>query len=250
LSKLFQREPGNNMRRKLKINFAETIFFILIIPLAVFVLLVSPLFQISRIAVEGNREISTDEIISMAGIVLGDNILKIDLSRASAQIETIPMIKEADIERKFPSHLCIRVVERKPIALLPTREGYLAVDADGVCCRKAQVGEKGLPVITGLDDENNLLEGQALQNPKLSLALSFIEKLPVDVVADLSEINPDENGQVILFTLQGIRCLMGAPENVNQKGILLKQVLEQLNDKQVEYIDLSLSGSPVVKMKD
>lgn len=238
------------MKRKLKINFAETIFFVLIIPLAAFVLLVSPLFQISRIAVEGNREISTDEIIFTMGIVPGDNILKIDLNRASEQIKTIPMIKEAGIERKFPSRLCIRVAERKPVALLPAQEGYLAVDADGVCCRKARVGEKGLPVITGLGEVIDLLEGQALQNPKLSLALEFIEKLPADVVADLSEINPDENGQVVLFTLQGICCLMGAPESVNQKGTLLKQVLEQLNDKQVEYIDLSLPGSPVVKMKD
>jgi len=237
------------MKRKFKINFAETIFFVLIIPLAVFVLLVSPLFQISRIAVEGNREISTDKIISTADIVPGDNIFKIDLSKAAAQIKMIPMIKEACIVRKLPSRLSIRVVERKPIALLPAREGYMAVDADGVYCRKARVGEKGLPVITGLGEELNPLEGQTLQNPKFAVAIEFVKNLPADVVADLSEIN-SENGQVVLFTLQGTRCLLGTPENINQKGILLKEVLGQLKDNQVEYIDLSLPGSPVVKIKN
>lgn len=233
---------------KQKLNLAESIFFILVIPLAAFVLLVSPLFAVREIRVEGNQELTPEKVIAQSGITAGANIFKVNLRRAAAQIQMLPVVKEAEVRRDFPGRIVIKVIERKPVALLPVKDGFIAVDGEGVYLRKARVGEKGLPVVTGITAAVPPA-GQPIQDQNLAVVLGVIQNLPAELVDNLSEAGLDKNGRVTLYTLQGIQCYLGYPENVSKKGALLVQVLKELQGKQIAYIDLSLPGSPVVKLK-
>jgi len=246
MTAVFKRKPGNNMGRK-KLNLGETIFFVLFILLAAFILFVSPLFEIQRMIVEGNQELTTEEIIVKSGISTGINIFKVNLSQAAARIKELPMVKEIYIYRDFPGRIVFKVTERKPVAILPAKDGFITLDTDGVYCRSARLGERGLPVITGITAAVPPA-GQLIQNQNLAVVLDVIKNFPVELVANLSEVNLDKNGQVILYTLAGIKCQLGYPENVAKKGTVLIQVLNELKGKQIEYIDLSRLSAPVVKV--
>lgn len=74
----------------------------------------------------------------------------VNLGQAAAGIKLLPAVKEVHLHRDFPGRINIKIVERKPVALLPARYGFIAVDEDGVYLRKAGIGEEGLPVMTGL----------------------------------------------------------------------------------------------------
>lgn len=247
MAAVYEREPGNNMGRE-RINFGETIFFLLLFLLAAFVLLVSPLFAIREIVVAGNQELSAEKIVASSGLTTGVNIFQVNLSQAATGIKKLPMVKEVSISRDFPSRITIRIRERRPVALLPAKEGFIAVDLDGVYCRNALVGEKGLPVITGIPVTLPPV-GHPVVSKKLRLVLEAINNLPAGLVVNLSEVNLDQSGQLVIYTLQGTRCHLGYPDEISRKGMILMQVLNELKDKQIEYIDLSLSTSPVVKLK-
>ena len=235
-----------------KLNLGESIFFILLIILAAYVLFISPLFTVREIAVEGSRELTPEIIIGQSGIITGTNIFKINLGQAAAGIKQLPAVKEVQIDRDFPGRILIKIAERKPVALLPVKDGLIAVDGEGVYLRRARIGEKGLPVVTGPAADLTGLPppGQPVQNDHLPVVLEVIRELPAGLVEDLSEVSREQNGRVVLYTLQGTRCCLGDPENVPKKGALLVEILKRLQGKQIEYVDLSQPGAPVVKFKN
>ncbi|MGQ9823883.1 MAG: cell division protein FtsQ/DivIB [Desulfotomaculales bacterium] len=231
-----------------KINVAESLFFILLSVLAAYVLLVSPLFAVREVRVEGNRELTAGEIIACAGVTTGTNIFKEDLRAAKARIENLPAVKEARVVRELPGRVVVRVTERKPLALVQTGDGFIAVDGEGVNVRSARIGEKGLPVLTGIALNEVPPPGGVLADGNVPVLLRVIENLPAEVVENLSEVHREDDGRIVLYTLGGVRCLLGFPEDARKKGELLLSVLKELQGKRVEYIDLSLPASPVVKM--
>jgi len=200
--------------------------------------------------VRGNEYISEEQIISIANIGIGENIFKVDLNTAKANLELISMIKEVQVDRSLPSSVVINVLERKPFALLPAREGFIKVDEEGIYLQEARAGTPGLPVLTGIEYELPN-PGQAVQAERLGDALKVITGLPASVVASLSEVHTAEDGQIILYALEGIQCRLGLAMEIPEKGAILEQLLQQLSKQKdkINYIDLSCAGQPVVLYK-
>jgi len=114
------------------------------------------------------------------------------------------------------------------------------------------VSTTGLPVITGVPVEVSK-PGRRIEGESLEEALRVVLQLPAELVADLSEINIGSDGRVTLYTMEGVECRIGLPENVESKGGYIVQVLDELrnrNAKSIEYIDFSIISSPVVKYRE
>lgn len=239
----------NGGRRK-KWNICESILFILLVVVTGYVLLQSPIFEVHRVIVRGNQFLSEDKILSVANIGIGENIFKVDLTAAASNLKLVSMIKEAQVDRSLPSSVVITVRERKPLGLLSTQEGFIEVDEEGIYLQKAEVGAPGLPVLTGIQcDLPN--PGQAVRSEILGDALAVIGGLPAPVVANLSEVHVNEDSQIILYTLEGIQCRFGLATEIQEKGAILAQLLQELSKQgdRIKYIDLSCAGQPVVFYK-
>lgn len=210
----------------------------------------SPFFEVRSILVQGNQFIDQDKIRSVSDIAPGVNIFKVDLAAAAARIKLIPMVKDVEVARSLPSTVVIGVTERKPIGLLPTGEGFIEVDGEGVYLQKAKAGAPGLPVVTGINF-NLPSPGEPVNAPGLGDALTAISGLPVAIVAELSEVHIEDDGQMKLYTIEGIECRFGLAEDIQKKGEIFKELLKELGglkDK-INYIDLSSADKPVVYYK-
>ncbi len=222
-----------------RLNWWETIIFSIIILVAGFILVSSSLFEIDTITVEGNLHLQAEEIRSASGIVPGTNIFQAQTREAEDRLEALPAIRKAELVREFPSTVRIIVEERVPVALLNIHGEFWEVDVEGVPVRKKGKGWDGLPVITGVQ----------FGNPNLQRTLEAVEKLPKEVVAGLSEVWFGNDLRLILYTFDGIEIRLGQLERLEQKGVLLLEVLALVRDdgRKVEYIDLSEPDKPVVK---
>jgi len=242
---------GQRRRRLKNQNLFQSIFFVLLVLVAAYVLLRSPFFEVKRVVVRGNHFLNEERIRSVADIGVGVNIFKLDLAAADANLKLIPMLKEAQITRSLPSTVVITVKERVPLGLLPTVEGFIEVDEEGVYLIKAGAGTPGLPVITGVQAEIAGL-GQPVKSEKLGSALTVIKELPDSTVANLSEVHVDEEGLIKIYTMEGIQCRFGLPVDVQEKGAILSQLLLELRKQgaKVSYIDLTCAGQPVVQYKN
>jgi cell division septal protein FtsQ len=76
----------------------------------------NPSFAIERIDIQTDGIIPIEQIRSWANVKNGQNLLALDLPRIKRDLELVPLIEFASVERILPRHLLIRVREREPIA--------------------------------------------------------------------------------------------------------------------------------------
>jgi len=238
-------------KKKRRYNLLESIFFILVALLALYILIRSPLFEVQDIVIEGNHFLASEKIISVAGVNKGENIFKINLHEVSERLKIIPMLKSAELSRKLPSFVIIKITERTPLALLPSSAGFAQVDSEGVYLQKGLPSDRNLPVITGLKCVIPP-PGKPVKGEGLGVALGVVDQLPAVLLPELSEINIGTQGDVCLYTLDGVQCRLGTASDIPKKGLVLSRVLSELKakGKKIAYIDLSYVGSPVVKYSD
>lgn len=230
-----------------KHHLIQSVFFILLVIAAIYILLQSPLFEVKAIIVEGNRQLQGEEIKLYSGITTGSNIFKLNLGQSHERLSMLPMLKEISLERKLPDTIIINVTERRAVALLPLQNSFIKVDADGVYLQRGTVAS-ALPVITGLSLKDSG-PGKPVEAHGLSAALSCLGQLPRALVQQLSEIHINQAGQVWLYTVDGIQGRLGLPKDMEYKGAVLEQVIRNLKGtgNKIEYIDLSNPKVPVVK---
>lgn len=236
-----------SLARLKKWNVIESVFFILLVLVTGYILLRSPLFEVKKVVVQGNCYLNEEKIRSVADIGIGTNIFKLNLAAATANLKMIPVIKEADITRHLPSTVVIQIEERNAIGLLSTKDGLIEVDEEGVYLMKANAGVPGLPVITGVQAEISG-PGQPVWAQNIENALVVLAGLPRDLLFYLSEVHVDDDGQIKIYTIEGIQCRFGLPADVREKGEVFSQLLLELKEQgaKVRYIDLSSPGQPVV----
>ena len=79
----------------------------------------SPKFSLTEIKYQTDGALPEARVLRNSGIVLGDNILRINIKDARQRIlSELPMIQDAEIIRKMPGSLSIKISERTPIAWL------------------------------------------------------------------------------------------------------------------------------------
>lgn len=237
--------------KKKRFIFWQSFFFIFLVLMAAYVLLQSPVFTINRISVSGNNTLAAREIIKVSGIVTGMNIFKVDLKTATEKIQVLPMVKEVNTIRKLPNTILIKVEERVPVALVVGNGRFIELDAQAYYLREGSAATSGLPVITDMQVQVPG-PGQPVKGEGLQTALQVVQELPDKLRNQLSEVHISDNDMVILYTLDGIQCRLGLPEDIVTKGNYFLQVQNELQNEQktIEYVDFSYVGSPVVKYKD
>lgn len=240
--------PSRRVKRRA--IFWQSFFFVLIILLAVYVLLQSPLFLIKKIDVRGNSLLTSGELAGISGIETGVNIFKADLKKSEERVKTLPLVKDTDITRHYPGTVVITVHERIPVAMVTADGNFVELDNAGYYLRQGKVSAAGLPVITGVPVQS-AGPGRPVEGKGLATALGVVESIPAELCAVLSEVHMAGNGSVVLYTLDGVECRLGLPKELGTKGDYILQVLENLRKQnaRIEYVDFSIISSPVVKYK-
>jgi cell division protein FtsQ len=72
---------------------------------------------VSDITVEGRETTDGETILAALAARPGTPILAVSPKRAKQQLESLPWVRSAVIERRLPGTLYVRLVERKPLAL-------------------------------------------------------------------------------------------------------------------------------------
>ena len=72
---------------------------------------------VADIKVEGRETTDRETILAALAAGPGTPILAVNLTRAKDQLEALPWVRTAMVERRLPGTLCVRLVERKPLAL-------------------------------------------------------------------------------------------------------------------------------------
>jgi cell division septal protein FtsQ len=120
-------------------------------------LLTSPLFcikDIKDIDIDGAQRFTTAQVLDLAGVVPGANLLALKPGRVEQALLAHPWVAKAEVTRRWPNRLCINIVEREPVALVQLGELYY-MDRQGSLFKPASASDPhDFPVITGLTREH------------------------------------------------------------------------------------------------
>lgn len=105
---------------------------------------------VDDIEVEGRD--TTDRAMIMAALAArrGTPILAVDLWRAKAELEKLPWVRSAVIERRLPRTLYVRLTERRPLALWQHAGKQHVIDRQGELIQGADLSRFArLPLVVG-----------------------------------------------------------------------------------------------------
>jgi cell division protein FtsQ len=107
-------------------------------------------FQISSVALSGEKQLSRTDVLSLAGIDNDSSLPCLDASVTRTALMTNPWIEQATVLKLYPGRLQVEIVERVPLALWQ-KDGRLNVIAHDGTVLEEFTGERfrGLPQVVG-----------------------------------------------------------------------------------------------------
>lgn len=209
------------------------------------------MFRLNVIEVANNRRIPRSEILALAGVRAGDDLMKINLRQVGEQLEKNPWIETVKVRRYFPQTLAIEITERQPVAVINV--GYLAyVDARGEVFKPLNEGDSlDYPIITGIS-EDDLTKDPTGSRDGLTGAVALISLLRQGdrfTLNDVSELHFDKGYGFTLFTTQGGVPVRLGPDGYGEKLGRLARIYRDLQPQLLtfEYIDLNYGDKIIVK---
>ena len=105
---------------------------------------------VDRIETSGTKRNSAAAIRSAVGVEIGTPIFEVDLAAARDRVQAMGWVDSATVERRLPSTLHVRVVERMPVALWQRNQRLVMVDRAGTEIDSGSVSQFAhLPIIVG-----------------------------------------------------------------------------------------------------
>jgi cell division protein FtsQ len=211
-------------------------------------LLTSPRFAVTEVAVAGASRLTPEEVVAASGIVSGTNLFRLDRAAVLARLEVLPLVRRADLVRRFPNRVTLAVEERRPFTL--AHAGRLHwIDEQGVDLgREARAVAPRVPVITGLSPTD--LNGGPL-SPRVAAGISLLRVLlrsETTLLEQISEIDVSRPDGPVLYTVDGVEVRLGSEDWEARLG-RLQGVLAQMRagSEAISAIDLRFRDQVVLK---
>jgi len=212
------------------------------------------MLRIDRIVVDGNRHLSTGEVLALVGELSGTNILTADLESYRDRLLTSGWVETATLRRVLPSTVEVSVEERQPIGLGRFGAQLYLVDATGMV-----VDEYGprftnfrLPIIDGLMPPGE--SGVIIDETRAGLAARLLRELDgrPELLERVSQVNVgDPYNAVVILSDEPTRLHLGHEEFVAR----LDEYFElapalRARVPEIDYVDLRFDQRVYVRPTD
>tara|TARA_B100000686_G_scaffold354062_1_gene462457 strand:- start:1131 stop:1997 length:867 start_codon:yes stop_codon:yes gene_type:complete len=106
--------------------------------------------KVNNVYSEGRSKTSISDLLEAIGIQRGDPILNFDAESAKDRVESLGWVKSAQITRKLPDNIHIKIIERRPFALWQNEGKIVLIDREGSVINDALTDVYShLPIIVG-----------------------------------------------------------------------------------------------------
>ena len=107
--------------------------------------------RVTDIVIEGRANTPEPLLWSAIGVKKGDPILGFSLDATRANVERIPWVEHATVERRLPGTVVVNLQERRPFAIWQNQGKFVLVDRTGQVVTNQSVAQfHHLPLIVGL----------------------------------------------------------------------------------------------------
>ncbi len=206
------------------------------------------LFRIETVQVNGNRVLTSADVLATAGLRTGESLVGLDLAAARARLVAHPRVREASLRRRLPGTIVVEIVEREPWAIVRADRDYLA-DAEGAIISEVVSGSRSdLPVLTGVEAVAGVLTARGAADLAAGIELvAAIRQVGFPVLSAVDHIDLADPDDAVIVPVSG-RPLVHAGRR-DAAGRLRRWYLVAPDMAQrwqeLEYVDLRAEGQVV-----
>ncbi len=213
-------------------------------------LLVKP----DQISVTGNHFVPREEVLKLFVHDRNRSILRIPLDTRRTQLQEVPWVEEASVQRILPNHLRVEITERTPIAFFRNGTELTLIDGQGVLLDHPDGEDFHFPIVTGLS-ENMPREdrGRRMQTyQEFTKAIDLVRPGSTERVSELDLGNPRDLRAVLTGLesgdpAQAVTVHFGQGDFTGKYRMLVENFAQwQANAGRVQSIDLQYSRQVVV----
>src|SRR5262249_17731469 len=114
------------------------------------------LMKPEQIEVTGTRIVQREAVLQLFIRDVNRSVIRVPLETRRSQIEQLPWVESASVQRVLPNRLRIELTERTPIAFLRSGNQLALIDAHGVILDRPSGSDSGdfhFPIVTGVSDD-------------------------------------------------------------------------------------------------
>lgn len=207
--------------------------------------------RLKTIDVASAKHVTREEILAMAGVEPGKDLVRLNLKRMGEQLTRNPWVETVRIRRFFPDGLSIAITEREPVAVINMGFIYY-LDNNGTVFKVLNQGDRlDYPVITGFseDDMNSDPAGTREALKTTCELLKILREKGAFILADVSEIHYDKDLGFTMFTASGALPVKIGSGDFSAKLERFARIYRELMAQRpsLHYIDLDYSDRIVIK---
>lgn len=239
---------AKNQKKKRKKSRAQRLrrsfMLLLVLVIAVScVCLFAPVFNITEVTVEGNAQVTTEEILDRTSIVIGSNIFKMSKKSVREGLRSLAYLDTIKVSRRLPSKVKISVTESYAELIFPHATGYLVSDING----------KLLEVISDCEGwEVPHVIGADIEQIEISKKITVQDGVKFDIILDcisylkdkghlsqLAKLDFTDISNIWVTYKEGHKVNFAKFEDMDYKMKMLDAILPQVDRSEGTYIDLT-----------
>lgn len=212
-----------------------------------------PRFRVAsaeQIEVSGNHQVSADDVRSVFGSDVGHNLFFIPIALRRQEMEGLPWVETASVERLLPNRIHVRVTERTPVAFAQNGSALQLIDRHGVLLDMPSgpdAPQYSFPVLTGVGEEVPLSTRKA----RMDAYMAFLKDLDghgEKVSPRLSEVDLSEPEDVQVLLAEGATTmtLHFGEANFFEKYQIYQAHLSEWQQKYPRLAKVDLRNAPQV----
>ena len=208
-------------------------------------------FEIKTLEVTGNETLSREYILKTAGLAPGIKLFALDRDQIRSTLLTEPVIKDVKLNLDGLYTLRIEIIERKPVLYAKVGIAFYEIAEDGVIISTEGMGEKELPVITGLKLQTARAGDSLHSHDDFYVAQNWVKSLGDRILNQVSEINFSSSQNPYLVLVTGEKIFPRSVEDFKNRYDFLRALLDNLRKNNVEpfYLDMRAPSEIVVRPK-
>jgi cell division protein FtsQ len=203
----------------------------------------SPLLDVDEVRVRGAAMTSVEDLRRAGGLDRHPQLADVDPAVVARSVERLPWVQEARVVRHWPGDVEITLVERTPVATVPSAEGgWSLVDRTGRVLAQEPEVPAGLVQVAGPPAPP---PGEQVAD-EVRASLAVLDALPPSLSTRVNGITLAEDGTIDVHAVDLPVVRFGPPSQVRPKLVALATLVARTDLRGVDAIDVRVPTAPVL----
>jgi cell division protein FtsQ len=219
--------------------------------------LYAPQFALAKsdqIDISGNKMVSREAVLKQFLRDRNRSVLQIPLDKRRSELEQLPWVESASVQRILPNRIRVELSERTPIAFARNANELDLIDAYGVILDRTKGQDWHFPILTGVSDEvpRDQREKRMEAYQEFMKALELVRSGSSDLVSEI-DLSVPRDLRAVMTGLAGptdpqaVTVHFGSGDFTSKYRMLAENFSQwQANAGRVQSVDLQYSRQVIL----